>query len=157
MPKVTPFLWFDSEAEQAAELYVSLIPNSRVTGVTRFADARTGGASKVQVVSFELDGVPFQALNAGPMFTPNESFSMQVICEDQAEVDRLWDCLTANGGHESRCGWLKDRWGFSWQITPKALTRLLSSSDPAVAGRATQAMLTMGKIDIAALEAAAAV
>ena len=149
MSKVTPFLWFDDQAEAAANLYVSLVPNSRVTAVT------PAGPGKVMTISFELDGVPFTALNGGPVYRHTEAFSISVSCENQAEVDRYWDALIADGGQPSRCGWLKDRFGLSWQIVPTALPRLLSDPDRGRAQRAMQAMLKMDKLDVAALEAAA--
>ena len=149
MPKITPFLWFDDQAEQAAELYVSVFPNSKITDVT------PGPASKAMTVQVELDGQAVTMLNGGPMFRPTEAFSFSVSCEDQAEVDRYWTALTANGGEESQCGWLKDRYGFSWQIVPRALPELLGQSDRAKAGRAMQAMLKMKKLDIAKLREAA--
>ena len=150
MPKVTPFLWYDTQAEEAARLYVSLFANSRVTQVT------PGPGGRATTVSFELDGVAFTALNGGPMYKFTEAFSMSVACKDQAEVDRLWDALIADGGEPSQCGWLKDRFGLSWQIVPTALPRLLADPDRAKAGRVMQAMLKMRKLDVAVLEAAAA-
>lgn len=149
MSRATPFLWYESEAEEAANLYCSLVPNSRITGVQRM-----GPDGPAFIVSFELDGVTYQAMNAGPHDRPNDSFSIFVNCEDQAEVDRYWDALTANGGEESMCGWLNDRWGFRWQIVPKALGECLGDPDPVRAGRAREAMMQMRKIDIAALQRA---
>jgi len=148
-PKVRTCLWFDGKGEEAAELYVSLIPGSRIESVMR-ADPN----GPALLVSFSLAGVPYQALNGGPKFPPTEAASIVVTTEDQAETDRLWDALTSNGGEESRCAWLKDRFGVSWQIVPRRLQALLSDPDREAAQRATQAMLTMNKIDIAALEAA---
>jgi predicted 3-demethylubiquinone-9 3-methyltransferase (glyoxalase superfamily) len=156
MLKVTPFLWFDDQAEQAAEFYVSLIPNSKITGVSRYGEAGPGVPGSAMTVTFELDGLPVTALNGGPAFSFTEAFSFSVPCEDQAEVDRYWSALTADGGQESRCGWLKDRFGLSWQIVPKALPRLLGDPDRARANRAMQAMLKMNKLVVADLEAAAA-
>ena len=155
MLKITPFLWFDTEAEAAANFYVSLFPNSKITGLARYGPASPGEEGMVMTVSFELDGLPVTALNGGPMFKFTEAFSFSVTCEDQTEVDRLWAALTANGGEESQCGWLKDRFGLSWQIVPTALPRLLGDPDRGRAGRAMQAMLKMKKIVIADLEAAA--
>ncbi|MGJ4843760.1 MULTISPECIES: VOC family protein [unclassified Leifsonia] len=155
MSRVSPFLWFDDQAEQAAEFYVSVIPNSRMLDVSRFAPDAPGQAAGVSRVRFELDGVEVMALNGGPIFAFTEAFSFSVTVDDQAEVDRLWDALTSDGGEPGQCGWLKDRWGLSWQIVPSALDELLSDPDPARANRAVQAMLSMGKLDIAALRAAA--
>lgn len=154
MQRVSTFLWYDDQAEQAAEFYVSLIPNSRIVEVDRLSGA-PGPASGVILVRFELDGIEYQALNGGPQFRFTEAASIMVLCDDQDEVDRLWDALTADGGEPSQCGWLKDRWGLSWQIVPRDLIALQHDPDPGRAQRATQAMLAMGKIDIAALHAAA--
>lgn len=147
--KVRTCLWFDGQAEEAANFYVSLLPNSAVEGV--FRPQPNGPAL---VLNFSLCGTPYQALNGGPQFKHSEAASISVTTEDQEETDRLWHALIADGGSESRCGWLKDRWGLSWQIVPKALPRLLSDPDRKAADRAMQAMMTMGKIDIAALKAA---
>lgn len=153
---VHPFLWFDREAEQAAALYVSLIPRSRVLGTRRYPEGSPGGVGgSVMSVSFELDGVPVEALNAGPQFPFTEAFSFVVTVDDQAELDRVWDGLLAGGGEPSQCGWLKDRFGLSWQVVPRALDELLQDPDPDRAGRAMQAMLGMQKLDVAALRAAA--
>jgi predicted 3-demethylubiquinone-9 3-methyltransferase (glyoxalase superfamily) len=143
MPKITPMLWFDDQAEQAAELYVSVFPNSKITHVNPVT------------VSFVLDGAEFTGLNGGPMFTFTEAVSFVIPCEDQAEVDHYWNALTADGGEESQCGWLKDRFGVSWQVTPNALMEAMSDPDPERAERARQAMFTMKKIDIAAIQRAA--
>ena len=153
--KVTPFLWFDTEAEDAAKFYVSLVPNSRIVDVSRWAKGSPFPEGSVMSVIFELDGREYMALNAGPHFKLDEAFSLFVNCEDQAEVDRYWDALTADGGAPSQCAWLKDKFGVSWQIVPKALGRLLSDQDSAKAGRAMQAMMQMTKIDVAELERAA--
>jgi predicted 3-demethylubiquinone-9 3-methyltransferase (glyoxalase superfamily) len=155
MQKVSTFLWFDEGAEEAAELYVSLIPNSRIIEVQRFGTDMPGPASGLVVVTFSLDGVEYQAMNGGPAFAFTEAISLSVVCDDQAEVDRLWAALTEGGGEESQCGWLKDRWGLSWQIVPRRMLELQRDPDPQRAHRANQAMLTMRKLDIAALEAAA--
>ena len=155
MQKVTTFLWYDDQAEQAAERYVSLLPNSRIVRVERMGADDADPSAGTVVVTFELDGIEYQAMNAGPLFPFTEAISISVLCDDQAEVDRLWDALTADGGEPSRCGWLKDRWGLSWQIVPRALIELQRDPDPARARRANDAMLQMGKIDIAALYAAA--
>lgn len=150
MQRVTTFLWYDDQAEQAAERYVSLLPNSRIVSVERF-----GGEGGTKLVTFELDGTEYVGMDGGPVFPQTEAVSIAVLCDDQEEVDRLWDGLIAGGGQPSRCGWLKDPWGLSWQIVPKALMELQRDPDPERARRANEAMLTMGKIDIAALHAAA--
>jgi predicted 3-demethylubiquinone-9 3-methyltransferase (glyoxalase superfamily) len=156
MPKVTPFLWYDGAAEEAARFYTSLLPNSSIDDVFRLpADTPSGPAGTVLTVSFTLAGSNFTALNGGPQFKFTEAVSFQISTEDQEETDRLWNALIADGGSEGRCGWLKDRWGLSWQIIPKRLGQLLSDPDPGRSRRATEAMLTMKKIDIAALESAA--
>jgi predicted 3-demethylubiquinone-9 3-methyltransferase (glyoxalase superfamily) len=147
--KVRTCLWFDGQAEEAAAFYVSLIPHSRIESVSPAA-----GNGPALMVEFTLDGTPFQGLNGGPYFTFNEAASVVVMTEDQAETDRLWNALIADGGSEGQCAWLKDRFGLSWQIVPRALPRLISDPDPAAAKRAMDAMLRMGKIDVAALEAA---
>lgn len=155
MLKITPFLWFDSQAEPAAELYVSLFPNSRITRVTRYPnDASQATPADVMTVEFELDGLPVTALNAGPTFRLSEAFSFVIHCDGQEEVDRYWTALTADGGQESQCGWLKDRFGLSWQVTPRQLVEMTTSTDREAAGRAFQAMMGMKKIDIAAMRAA---
>ena len=148
MNKITPFLWFDTQAEEAMNFYCSIFKNSRVWGVT------PGPNGVAQSVNFELEGQEFLGLNAGPHFKFNEAVSFFVNCETQAEVDELWSKLTADGGEEGQCGWLKDKYGLSWQIIPTTLTRLLSDPDPAKAGRVMQAMLGMRKIDIQGLEQA---
>jgi predicted 3-demethylubiquinone-9 3-methyltransferase (glyoxalase superfamily) len=155
MSRITPFLWFDDQAEPAAEFYVSVFPNSRITDVSRYGEAGPGKAGSVMTISFELDGLPVTALNGGPYFKLSEAFSMSVDCADQAEVDRYWDKLL-EGGQPSQCGWLKDRFGLSWQIVPSALPRLLADPDRAKVQRVMAAMLKMIKLDVAALEAAAA-
>ncbi len=158
MQKITPFLWFDTEAEEAADLYVSIFKNSKITKVMRYDEAasKQSGvpAGTVMTVAFEIEGQEFTALNGGPLFKFNESVSFVVNCKDQKEVDYYWDKLTANGGQESQCGWLKDRFGVSWQITPEALTAMLGDPDKGKAGRAMAAMLGMKKIDIAATKKA---
>ena len=140
MQKIRPYLWFDTQAEEAAAFYVSLFDDSGIDGVQR-----TG---PVTVVTFRLAGVEYLALNGGPQFRFTEAISMYATAETQEEIDRLWNALTADGGEESRCGWLKDRYGLSWQIIPPVLEELLTDPDPERAGRAMQAMLRMGKIDI---------
>ena len=148
-PKVSTCLWFDGDAEAAAAFYTSLLPDSRITNVLR--PAPDGPAL---LVEFTLGGAPFQALNGGPQYRFSEAASISVGTEDQEETDRLWAALIADGGSESQCAWLKDRFGMSWQIVPKALPRMLGSSDRVASGRAMQAMMGMRKIDIAALDAA---
>jgi predicted 3-demethylubiquinone-9 3-methyltransferase (glyoxalase superfamily) len=154
MPRITPFLWFDTQAEEAASFYVSIFKNSKILEVSRYGEAGPGPAGQAMVVAFELDGERFEALNGGPVFTFSEAVSFRVDCEDQAEVDYFWDALSA-GGQTSQCGWLKDRYGLSWQVVPAALPAILSNPNPDKARRATEAMLKMTKLDIAALEAAA--
>ncbi|WP_159728894.1 VOC family protein [Methylosinus sp. Ce-a6] len=151
--KIRPCLWFDREGEEAANFYVSLFPDSRVTGVSRYGEAGPGEPGAAMVVSFELCGLPFMALNGGPVYRLTEAFSLSVDCADQAEVDHYWEKL-GEGGEYSRCGWLKDRYGLSWQITPRRLPQLLSGDDTAGAARAMRAMMGMAKLDVAALEAA---
>lgn len=154
MPRIIPNLWFDTQAEEAAEFYVSVFPNSRVVEVSRYTEAGPGPAGSVMVVDFELDGQPFTAINGGPQFPFTEAVSLLVECADQAEIDHYWDAL-ADGGEEVQCGWLKDRFGVSWQVVPHGLTELLADPDPQRARRATEAMLAMVKLDIAAIRAAA--
>ena len=139
---VSVCLWYDGNAEEAAQLYTSLIPNSKVTTISPV------------MVTFTLDGVPFQALNGGPQFKPTEASSIVVSTRNQEDTDRLWSALTADGGSEGRCAWLKDRFGVSWQIVPQILPKLLGATDRQAADRALQAMLKMSKIDIKALDAA---
>jgi predicted 3-demethylubiquinone-9 3-methyltransferase (glyoxalase superfamily) len=152
-----PCLWFDGgKAEEAASFWVSLLPDSRIEKVWRTpADTPSGPAGTVLTVDFTLGGRLFQGLNGGPEFTFNEAISLVVECDDQAEVDRLWAALTADGGEPGPCGWLKDRFGVSWQIVPRRLNELVSDPDPERARRAMEAMLKMGKIEIAELERAA--
>jgi predicted 3-demethylubiquinone-9 3-methyltransferase (glyoxalase superfamily) len=156
MQKVSPFLWFDTQAEEAATFYVSLFDNSAITGVTRQGGDGGDLEGNAMSVSFTLDGVVFHALNAGPVFSFNEAVSFLIAAETQEEIDRLWDALTADGGEPSRCGWLKDRFGLSWQVVPPVLQELLSDPDPERAGRVMTAMLAMDKIIVADLHAAAA-
>jgi predicted 3-demethylubiquinone-9 3-methyltransferase (glyoxalase superfamily) len=150
MQKIVPFLWFDSQAEEAMNYYASVFPDSEVVSVMRGPDG------KVLTGTVRLAGQEFMALNGGPQFKFTEAVSLFVRCETQAEVDRLWATLTADGGEESQCGWLKDKYGLSWQIIPNRLGELLGDPDPERAGRAMQAMLGMRKIDVAGLEKAAA-
>jgi len=152
--KITPFLWFDDNVEEAMNLYVSLFPNSRIVEVTRYGEAGPGPKGTVMTGVFELDGQRFIGLNGGPMYKFTEAFSLMVDCDSQEEVDRLWDRLIEGGGAPSQCGWLKDRFGLSWQITPGVLMKMIGDKDRAAAGRAMQAMLKMTKIDIAALKRA---
>jgi len=147
--KVSTCLWFDGAAEEAAALYTSLIPGSAITS-TFSPDP----AQPPLVVEFSLAGVPYQGLNGGPQFPQSEAVSIVVHTDDQTETDRLWEALLANGGNENRCGWLKDRFGVSWQIVPRRFIQLLSDPDPVAAGRAMAAMMQMRKLDIAALETA---
>jgi len=154
MPKITPFLWFDTRAEEAAQFYTSVFPNSKVGHVSHYGEAGPGTPGSVMTVDFELDGLRFTALNGGPEFTFTEAISFQVSCETQDDVDHYWSALSA-GGEEGPCGWLKDRFGLSWQIVPTALPRLLGDPDRAKAERAMTAMLKMRKLDIAELERAA--
>ena len=153
MHRITPFLWFDTEAEDAARLYVSIFKNSRITSVARYGKAGPGPEGTVMTVHFELDGQPFIALNGGPHFKFNEAVSFSVECQTQEEVDRYWEKLS-EGGEEGPCGWLKDRYGLSWQVNPTVLGDMLNDPDPEKAKRVMEAMLEMTKIDIAALEAA---
>jgi predicted 3-demethylubiquinone-9 3-methyltransferase (glyoxalase superfamily) len=153
--KIITNLWFDDQAEEAVAFYTSLFKNSRVVSVARYTDAGPGEPGSVMTVDFELDGQRFVAINGGPLFPFTEAMSLQVDCEDQAEVDYFWDALTADGGSESQCGWCKDRWGLSWQIVPGGMEELFTNPDPARAKRAMEAMLGMKKLDIAALQAAA--
>jgi predicted 3-demethylubiquinone-9 3-methyltransferase (glyoxalase superfamily) len=155
MTRITPNLWFDTNGLEAAEFYVSVFPNSRITGVTNYTSAGPGPEGTPVVVDFELDGQPYTAINGGPEFTFNEAISLLISCDGQEEVDYYWDALTAGGGQEIQCGWLKDKYGLSWQVWPVQANELVSSDDPDVAARATQAMFTMKKIDLAAMQEAA--
>ena len=155
MKKITPFLWFDDQAEEAMNFYVSVFKNSKVLGVSRYGDAGPGAKGSVMTASFELNGQEFTALNGGPQnFGFTEAISFLVDCEDQKEVDTLWEKLTADGGEPGPCGWLKDKYGLSWQIVPRALTELLGDKDPVKAQRVMQAMLKMSKIDVSQLQQA---
>jgi predicted 3-demethylubiquinone-9 3-methyltransferase (glyoxalase superfamily) len=155
MPKLVPNLWFDKEAQQAAEFYVSVFPNSRIDRVLAApADFPGGKKGDILTVDFTLDGHPFTGLNGGPEFTFDEAVSFVIDCADQAEVDRYWEALVEGGGEHGPCGWLKDRFGLSWQVTPRRLDELVNSPDRDGAERAMEAMLRMGKLDIAELEAA---
>ena len=154
MPKITPCLWFDTQGEEAARFYTSIFPNSRIVDIAHYGEAGPRDAGTVMVVQFELDGQEFVALNGGPEFTFDEAISFQIDCADQDEVDRYSEALT-DGGEQGPCGWVKDRFGLSWQVVPKRMIELLSDPDEAKAQRAMAAMLEMRKIDIAAVEAAA--
>ncbi|QCB97584.1 VOC family protein [Arthrobacter sp. PAMC25564] len=151
--KITTCLWFDTQAEEAAEFYVSVFDGSRVLNVARYGDGGPGPAGQAITVQFEIDGRTFTALNGGPAFSFNEAVSFVIGCASQKEVDRYWSALT-DGGTESRCGWLKDRYGVSWQVIPSVLGQLVGGPDPDGAQRAMQAMLGMRKLDIAALQRA---
>lgn len=154
MQRITPNLWFDTQALEAAEFYVSVFPNSKITDVTHYTDAGPREAGMVLTVDFVLDGQQFTAINGGPDFTFNEAVSLLVNCADQAEVDHYWDKLT-EGGEEGPCGWLKDRFGVSWQVCPVGFNEILNSGDTARAERSMRAMFGMKKLDLAALQAAA--
>ncbi len=151
---INPCLWFDTEAEDAANFYTSVFPNSKIAEVSRYGEAGPREAGMVMTVAFELNGHRFVALNGGPEFTFSEAISFQINCADQAEVDRYWAALS-DGGQEGPCGWVKDRFGVSWQVVPEQLPTLLSDPDPDRAQRATRAMLSMGKLDLAAIRRAA--
>jgi len=155
MPKPTPYLWFDTKGQVAAEFYCSVFPNSRIVKISKYGQAGPRPAGDVMTVEFELDGQRFVALNGGPEFTFNEAVSFEIECQDQAEVDRYWSALTADGGEEGPCGWVKDKFGLSWQVTPRRLNELIADPDQSRGERAMAAMLQMKKIDIAAVEAAA--
>jgi predicted 3-demethylubiquinone-9 3-methyltransferase (glyoxalase superfamily) len=154
MKGITTFLWFDGQAEEAANYYVSLFPSSRITDVTRYGSAGPGEPGSVMTVAFELDGRPFVGLNGGPEFTFNEAVSFSIGCETQEEVDRYWERL-GDGGEHGPCGWLKDRYGLSWQVVPTALPELLAQPDQEAAQRVMAAMLKMGKLEIEPLRRAA--
>ena len=151
--KITPFLWFDTQAEEAANFYTSVFKNSRILQVSRYGDAGPGPKGSAMVVNFQLAGQEFTALNGGPSFKFSEAFSFVVNCENQQEIDDYWTKLTAGGGQESMCGWLKDKFGFSWQIVPTELGKLMSN--PQNANRVMEALLKMRKLDVAVLKAAA--
>ncbi len=152
--KIIPNLWFDTEAEEAAEFYVSVFDDARIVNVTHYTDAGPREAGMVMTVEFELDGQRFVGINGGPEFKFDEAVSLQISCKDQAEVDYFWERLT-DGGTESQCGWLKDRYGLSWQVVPTGMEELFADPDPARAERAMKAMLGMRKLDVAAMRAAA--
>jgi predicted 3-demethylubiquinone-9 3-methyltransferase (glyoxalase superfamily) len=154
MQKISPFLWFDNQAEEAMNFYTSIFKNSKIGKVSRYGKAFPDKEGQVMSATFELFGQEFMALNGGPLFHFTEAVSFFVHCEDQQEVDYYWQKLTGDGGKESRCGWLKDKFGLSWQIVPNALGEMLSDKDPEKASRVMQSMMTMSKIDIATLKKA---
>ena len=154
MPRIIPNLWFDTEAEEAARFYVSIFPSSEIRDITRYGEAGPGEPGTVLTVDFVLDGQEHTAINGGPLFTFSEAISLLISCADQEEVDRYWSAL-AEGGEEGQCGWLKDRYGLSWQVVPIGMGELLGDPDPERGQRAMRAMLAMVKIDIAAIRAAA--
>ncbi len=153
MQKITPFLWFDEKAEEAANFYTSIFKDSKILNVARYGDAGPGPKGSVMLVTFQLEGQDFMALNGGPTYTLTPAISLFVSCETQAEVDGIWDKLTA-GGSEVQCGWLKDKFGLSWQIIPKALMELMQDKDPVKSQRVFKAMMQMTKIDIEGLKRA---
>jgi predicted 3-demethylubiquinone-9 3-methyltransferase (glyoxalase superfamily) len=158
MKGITPNLWFDNQAEEAANFYVSIFPNSKVGTISRYDEAASQASGRpkgsAMTVSFELNGQPYLGLNGGPMFKISEAISFIVNCESQEEVDRFWEQLTADGGQEVQCGWLKDKFGLSWQIVPTALGEMMSKGTPAQSGRMMGALMQMKKLDIAALKKA---
>jgi len=154
MPKITPFLWFNDQAEEAMNFYVSIFKNSKAGSVTRYGDTGPGPKGSAMTASFQLDGVDFTALNGGPQFPFTEAVSFVIHCETQQEIDHYWDKLTA-GGRPIQCGWLKDKFGLSWQVVPDILPRLLKDPDPKKSQRVMKAMMQMVKIDIARLQQAA--
>jgi predicted 3-demethylubiquinone-9 3-methyltransferase (glyoxalase superfamily) len=154
MQKIVTFLWFEDKAEEAVNFYTSLFKDSKIVNTMRYGEAGPGPAGSVLTVDFQLNGQDFVALNGGPQFKFTEAISLLVNCEDQEEVDYLWQKLTADGGEESQCGWLKDKYGLSWQIVPTILNEMLSDPDPGKSGRAMQAMLQMHKIDIPTIKRA---
>lgn len=154
MQKITPFLWFDANAEEAANFYVSVFKNSKILNVARYSDAGPGPKGSVMTVAFELNGLEFVALNAGPTFKFTEAISFVVNCETQEEVDYYWERLS-EGGEKSRCGWLKDQFGLSWQVTPTILGKLMADKDPEKSKRVMETMLQMDKLDIEPLLRAA--
>jgi predicted 3-demethylubiquinone-9 3-methyltransferase (glyoxalase superfamily) len=155
MPRIVPNLWFDTEALEAAEFYCSVFKDSSIGDVARYPEGSPGPTGEIMTVSFELDGQPFVGINGGPQFRFTEAVSFQIDCADQAEVDYFWERLTADGGEEVQCGWLKDRFGLSWQVVPAGMEELFTDPDPARSQRAMQAMLGMKKLDVAAMLAAA--
>jgi predicted 3-demethylubiquinone-9 3-methyltransferase (glyoxalase superfamily) len=156
MQKITPFLWFDANAEEAVNFYLSIFKNSKILKVARYGDTGPGPAGTVMTISFQLEGQEFIALNGGPHFKFTEAISLSVSCETQEELDDYWSRLTAGGGQEVQCGWLKDKFGLSWQVNPPILAELLTDKDAKKAQRVMTAMMQMKKIDIAGLKRAAA-
>ena|ERR1022692_1856095 len=154
MPNITPFLWFDTQAEDAAKFYVSIFPNSKITRIARRMEAAPANASDVLIVDFELSGKRYLALNGGPNNKFTEAVSLMVHCKTQDELDRYWSALTADGGEEGICGWLKDKYGLSWQIVPEVVTELLAGRDRAKANRVMAAVMNMTKLDLAQLSRA---
>jgi len=154
MQKITPFLWFDGQAEEAANFYVSVFPNSKIRRVLRVGDAGPGPKGSVLTVEFELDGQPFTALNGGPQYKFNEAVSFVIDCGSQEEVDRYWEKLLDGGGKEIACGWLRDRYGLAWQVTPRILIEMLNDPDEKKSARVMRAMMDMVKIDVSAIEKA---
>jgi predicted 3-demethylubiquinone-9 3-methyltransferase (glyoxalase superfamily) len=154
MPQIVPNLWYDHHAEEAAAFYVSVFPNSAITNVSHYTEAGPGEAGTAMTVDFVLDGQPFTSINGGPQINFSEAISLLVVCADQDEVDHYWEHLT-EGGEEIQCGWLRDRYGVPWQVVPNGMQEVLGDPDPERAQRATQAMLGMKKLDLAALRAAA--
>src|SRR5580704_15689202 len=154
MPKLTPFLWFDDNAEEAMNFYLSVFPNSKVVALTRYGDGGPGPKGSVMTAAFQLDGQDLVALNGGPVFKFSEAVSLVVNCETQAEVDRYWDKLPAGGGQQGECGWLKDKFGLSWQVVPSLLTKLLADKDAAKTARVMGALMKMTKLDGDALKRA---
>lgn len=155
MQKIAPFLWFDSQAEEAANFYVSVFKNSKVGTIARYGESGPGPKGSVMTVGFELDGQKFTALNGGPIFKFTEAISLVVNCENQEEIDYFWEKLTADGGQEVQCGWLKDKYGLSWQVVPAILPELVKSDDPKKSERVMKALMQMKKLDIAKLKEAA--
>lgn len=153
MQRISPCLWFDNQAEEAVDFYLSVFKNAKIKSTTRFGEAGPGPKGSVMVIAFELDGVELIALNGGPVFKFNEAVSLSISCQSQSEVDHYWNKLTA-GGAEGQCGWLKDKYGVSWQVVPLPLTELMASSDAPRVKRMTEAMFKMKKLDIATLERA---
>jgi predicted 3-demethylubiquinone-9 3-methyltransferase (glyoxalase superfamily) len=154
MPRITPFLWFDNQAEEAANFYVSIFKNSKIVNISRYGEAGPGPKGSAMTAVFQLDGQEFMALNGGPHFKFTEAISFSVDCKSQQEVDEYWEKLTAGGGKPSQCGWLKDKYGLSWQIVPAVLGQLLADNDPQKSKRVMEAMLKMTKIDISGLKRA---
>jgi predicted 3-demethylubiquinone-9 3-methyltransferase (glyoxalase superfamily) len=155
MQSITPCLWFDDTAEEAASFYVSVFPDSEILNISRYGEGAPMPAGTALVVNFRLDGLDFQALNGGPEFTFDEAVSFQVTCDTQDEIDYYWEHLTADGGQEGPCGWCKDKFGLSWQVVPAGMAETLNDPDRGRANRSMAAMMTMGKIELAALRAAA--